>query len=66
MRLRLRRVCRCGHFRDSHTGSSGPWSNGRYNHGECTVGSRVHSPYRIGGCDCYGFDPRFFPRLVVA
>lgn len=54
--------CRnCGHGKSDHRGSSGPWSNGRYRHGECTHGCEavphMGEMYRLGGCDCSDYKP---------
>jgi len=48
-------LCKCGHEQISHNGSSGPNSNGRYHHRECTEGSKSFPPYRVGGCNCYEY-----------
>lgn len=48
-------VCKCGHLRSEHRGSSGPNSIGRSHFGECVNGSRVSGPYRFGGCQCWEF-----------
>lgn len=54
--------CRnCWHPEADHRGSSGPWSDGRYHHGECTHGCEtvphMGELYRFGGCDCSDYQP---------
>ena len=64
--------CRnCGHPEADHRGCSGPWSDGRYHHGECIHGCEtvphMGELYRFGGCDCSDYQPlRWLSRTIRA
>lgn len=64
MKRKLRRVCKCGHFKEQHTGVSGPNSINQWSFGECTFGSTSDGYYRFGGCRCYTYKPRILPKVV--
>jgi hypothetical protein len=46
-------LCRCGHPKTRHTGSSGEYGN--YHHGECRVGAKQYGYESYGGCRCYEY-----------